>query len=287
MRKVTGSRRTAVARQAALLLWLGFSARAAAEAPPAAAPRAASGSVLEAESYAARAYVAYMEKKYSEAAALYRKAYDAAPSADALYNTARVYDLGLRDRPLAMAAYRRFLLDPGAAPDRIRVATARLAALREGELALAATEAAELQLGEAERRTVKGADAQVVAPASSSERFWSASRVAAVAAGSAGIVSLGVGAAFGAAVLSNADTANALCVGNRCSSQRGVDAARAASTSSTVATVGVSLGVGLLATGAALWIASARGDETAPRRELSVEPRASASELGMMLAGGW
>ena len=46
-----------------------------------------------AEQKAAQAFQAYQEERFSEAVALYIDAYNAAPSADILYNVARIYDL--------------------------------------------------------------------------------------------------------------------------------------------------------------------------------------------------
>src|SRR5690606_6622437 len=88
--------------------------------------------------YAARAFDAYKRKDYQSAIALYQKALEAAPSADILYNIARIYDLGLRDRALAISFYSRYVNDPGAVPNRIEVATKRLAELRAAELAAVA-----------------------------------------------------------------------------------------------------------------------------------------------------
>ena len=53
--------------------------------------------VARAESYAAEAFQAYAEKDYPRAVALYQQALDAAPSADIVYNIARIYDTKLED----------------------------------------------------------------------------------------------------------------------------------------------------------------------------------------------
>jgi tetratricopeptide (TPR) repeat protein len=242
-------------------------------------------SVLQAEDYAAHAFEAYGRKEYGEAVALYQRAYDRAPSAAALYNIARVYDLGLRDRPLAIAAYRRYLSDAGATPDHIQVANDRLALLREAELVVnAAEQNAPRPLVPAAPRPVSATLAQ---SGSEAGQDWSALRVAGAVTGAAGLVSLAVGVGSGLLVLKDADTANQLCVKNRCSSQRGVDAARSASTHATVATVGVSVGLGLMATGAVLWLASGRSREQPSATSLQVVPLTTTSELGLSLAGNW
>jgi tetratricopeptide (TPR) repeat protein len=267
------------------LALLGVPGRARAETPAAAAERPA---ITEAETYAAQAFEAYHAKDYAGAVALYQRAYAVAPSADALYNIARVYDLGLRDRPLAINAYRRFLSDPGATADRIRAVNERLSLLREAERAesessprapepvpvapLAATAAAS-SMGE--RRAASG---------------WSTLQAVGFSSGVLGVVGCGVGIGFGLSVLNEADTANAECSGNRCASQRGVDAAKAASTRATVATASLTAGAALLVTGAALWFVGSPDSEASDARaagDVSVTPVASSSELGLALSGNW
>src|SRR4051794_22780210 len=68
----------------------------------------ASPDVTRAESYAADAFAAYEKKDYQEAVVLYLKALEAAPSADVLFNLAKIYDTKLNDRQLAMSFYRRY-----------------------------------------------------------------------------------------------------------------------------------------------------------------------------------
>lgn len=274
-------RKASWAARIALTLPLCLSAPALAQTPaPSAAP-----SVAQAEDYAARAFEAYGKRDYAEAVALYQMAYDSAPSAEALYNIARVYDLGLRDRPLAIAAYRRYLADPGASPAYIRIANGRLGELREAELAVNATSPAPASApAPAAPPPVR---AVALAPASDATPGWSSSQVAGLVVGAAGVASLGVGVGFGAWVLKDADRANQLCDQNRCRSQRGVDAAQAASTHATVATVGVAAGLGLMATGATLWLLSGGTREEPAPTALQVTALTSASELGLQLSGGF
>jgi hypothetical protein len=110
--------------------------------------------------------------------------------------------------------------------------------------------------------------------------------MAGMVVGAAGLASLGVGAGFGVWVMHEADRAKQLCDENRCRSQRGVDAARSASKHATVATVGVAAGLGLLATGAALWLWGGSSEQSEPTA-LQLAPRSSASELGLQLSGGF
>jgi hypothetical protein len=260
----------------ALAIGLGTASRA--NALDAAQPR----DVALAESYAAQAFEAYGNRQYANAIALYKKAYDAAPSADALYNIARVYDFGLRDRPLAISFYRRYLLDPGAIPERIGRASQRLNELREAE-------AAEQRAASA---PVASAPAPAAPPSSPSATDsgdgWSTLQVVAVVSGAVGVVGVGVGAGFGLSVLADADTVDSYCDGNLCSSQRGVDVAKSASTKASIATLGISVGAGLLATGATLWLlapTAVPGQDHATTLRLT--PVASRSKLGMELSGAW
>src|SRR5262249_2187183 len=103
--------------------------------PSVASAEAASADVSRSESYAAEAFEAYQKKDFQGAVVLYMKALEAAPSADVLFNLAKIYDTKLNDRPLAMSFYRRYIADPGAEPERVRTANARLAELRELEAA--------------------------------------------------------------------------------------------------------------------------------------------------------
>jgi tetratricopeptide (TPR) repeat protein len=288
MAKQSRNSRSSVAWALAVTI-LGTPWRALAEPPPVAEfPTQATSptAVARAEAYAARAFEAYGDKRYAEAVELYRRAYDAAPSADALYNIARVYDLGLRDRPLAIAAYRRVLADAGATPERIRIATERLQLLREAELA--ATDADREPARDAGMSTAgmrKLSPPPTAEPAPGGD--WSASQTLAVGAGALGVVSVAIGIGYGISVMADADTANASCVDNRCRSARAVAAAKSAATNATVATAAVSVGAGLIATGALLWVLGLPNEREPAPPGVTVTPLASASELGLTLSGGW
>jgi hypothetical protein len=80
-----------------------------------------------AERFAARAFAAYRDKDYATAVALYLQAYDAAPSADMLFNIARIYDSGLSDGTRAIRYYREYIASPDAEPARISMASERVA----------------------------------------------------------------------------------------------------------------------------------------------------------------
>lgn len=276
IRRQTGPFRAAVL---ALALSTRAGATEANAGPPAAPPDTAAQQVAEAEALAERAYSAYVARDYATAVALYHQAFERAPSADALFNIARIYDLGLRDRALAISFYRRYLSDPGASPERIQRANVRLAELRLAEQAeRAAPEAPEPALRSSE------SEARVGTP--DTDETLSGWRILAIALGTTGVVAAGVGSVYGVTVLSDAERANDDCDGDRCQSQAGIDAARAASRHATVATWGVATGAGLMASGALLWLLDP-GAGAAPQRDLRVDPIASASDLGVALSGSW
>jgi tetratricopeptide (TPR) repeat protein len=240
--------------------------------------------VARAELSAAQAYEAFQRRDYASAVALYQKAFEAAPSADALFNIARVYDLGLRDRPLAITFYRRYVSDPGATPDRIKRANERLTELREAEAAELTTRPAAPQPAPA--------GAPVVAPASApleqdAGAEWSSSRITALTLGAAGAVVLSVGVGFGISLLSTAERANRECDGNDCSSQRGVDAARAAARDARWANWSLGVGGGLLAGATLMWLLDPGAEPAAEPARMKLSPVAGAGELGVALAGRW
>jgi tetratricopeptide (TPR) repeat protein len=271
------SRQTRVLRTL-LTLALNLPALAAAAAP---LPVESADAVEQAEQVAARAFEAYQQGRHADAVALYEQAYASAPSADALYNIARIYDVGLGDRARAIAAYERCLLERGATPERLQRAGERIVQLRR----------AEAQALPSERWPVE-ASVEVPPPPSAAsqqeQQGWSTLRGAAVISGAVGVVSVGAGLGFGVAAMSDADRANAACTGNRCRTQRGVDAAKSASTRATLATAGVGVGAALLATSVTLWILGANGEteREAPSR-VRFTPVAGERELGMAVQGKW
>jgi tetratricopeptide (TPR) repeat protein len=270
------------AARALLALTLCVPATAGAEPLPVAE---SADAVAKAEDLAARAFDAYRQGRHTDALDLYEQAYASAPSADALYNIARVYDVGLGDRTRAIAAYERCLLEPGASPERLARAGERLMQLRSS---------AALALPAQSWPAEPNAPAPP-APAGSEPappEGWSWLHGASVISGAAGVIGLGVGIGFGLAASSDAQRANAACDGNRCRSQQGVDAAESASERATLATVGVGAGVALLASSLTLWLLSDGGD-VAPEAQrerqpgVSLAPVAGTRELGLAVEGRW
>jgi hypothetical protein len=119
---------------------------------------------------------------------------------------------------------------------------------------------------------------------------WSPLRAVGFFTGAVGLAGIGVGSGFGISVLDQSKTARQLCDGDRCTSQRGVDAAQRAATYATIATIGVAAGGALLVTGVVLWLsgASDAGESAEPvSADVRVAPLAGSSELGMALSGKW
>ena len=248
----------------------------AAQAPPQAqASPSAASPVSLAERYAEEAFLAYGRQDYARAVALYHQALEAAPSADIVYNLARVYDLGLRDRSLAMRFYARYLDDPGAVPSRIDTSRQRLA-----------------ELGAAGQAPTSPAPARPVAASPPSTDVatsgGSAAPAFAIAAGALGLVGVGVGVGFGITAKSHLDVSRRYCDDNACTTVRGVDAARSAARAADVATVGFVAGGGLLALGTVLWlIADGEADSVDAPRELEWTPRITPGEVSLALTGSF
>ena len=243
--------------------------------------------VAAAEQYADEAFQAYAKKDYAKAVGLYRKAYDAAAGADILYNIARIYDTGLRDRPLAITYYRKYVSDPRATPDRIATANERIVQLRAAEDASAVptANAAGTSTPQAAGSTVSMASEK---PARSPGFPL---KIAGISTGAAGVVMLGVGIGMGVAAKSDADVANEFCDGNACSSQQGVDANETAKSKATVSTVGFVAGGALVGAGLTLWLVGNHrdADDRLSNRmsKIRFSPIAGASELGAAVSGKW
>lgn len=277
------------------------STREAAAADDAPAPSSeAPGDIERAEALAAQAFAAYDRKEYSSAVVLYRQAYDASPTADILFNIARIYDIGLGERSTAATFYRQYVIDPDAEDDRIGIAFERLAVLEQPARPAASGSneshtpprpASILQpraAGPPSRAAAPGPSRVPDGSSPSPEGTWTAWRVGAIVAGTVGLVGLGLGAGFGVAALSDAATAREYCDGDVCRSQRGLDAVNAASKNANIATASFALGGGLIAAGAVmLWLER----DPAPARPevagLSWSAHATDSELGLALSGRW
>jgi tetratricopeptide (TPR) repeat protein len=263
----------------------GAQTAAATSAPEAMEPGASD--VTLAERYAGEAFEAYRVRDYGRAVALYEQALAAAPSPDIVYNIARVYDIGLGNRRLAIAYYERYAADPAAAPDRLESARQRVEELRAAERT---TQSAGSGTIDAIAREFP-LDVPEPAPAPAPLRPLRVRgglrplEVGAVALGSAGLIGVGVGVGFGLSARARTNTWQRDCDGNQCTSQRGVDAAKAAARRAEVATVGFAVGGGLIALGAVLWLIELDGERPDQATELRVAPLVSRSSLGGSVTG--
>ena len=250
------------------------------------APRAGARAldVALAERYAAAAFEAYRVRDYGRAVSLYEQALSAAPSADILYNLARVHDVGLRDRRRAIEYYERYAADPAAVPNRLETAAQRLDELRAAELASMSAPN--------EDDPVIARDFPVDAPSLAAPSSTPPARdgglrplqVTALALGGLGLVGLGVGVSYGLWAGTEQDTWQSDCDGNACTSQRGVEAAEAAARRAGIATLGFALGGGLLAAGAVSWLLD-KDLETTSAAGLRFTPIVQGSRVGGQLSG--
>jgi hypothetical protein len=247
--------------------------------------------VAESERYAAAALEAYQRKAYTEAVTLYERAYSLTPNAHIiLYNIARIYDVGLGSRRLAIDYYERFIAQAGATPIRIQTATQRIAELHAAERAAAY----ETAVGEvaASRAPVNAASAprgpaQPASAAASSfnAAAWTARELAALAAAGAGLASVGFGIGFGLSASSYQDTWERYCTGNVCSSPLGVDAAETAKRQARIASVGLVTGGALIGVASVLWFVRFSDERPNAAVGLRLSPVASTSEIGGALSG--
>lgn len=88
-------------------------------------------------------------------------------------------------------------------------------------------------------------------------------RIVALVAGGVGVVGLGVGGFFGIQALSHKKTADQNCEGPVCSNDEGVNAGEDAKSAATIATIAMTAGGVLVATGATLWFTAPSAEPTA------------------------
>jgi hypothetical protein len=246
-----------------------------------------------AERYASEAYDAYRVRDYGRAVMLYEKALAAAPSPDIVYNIARVYDVGLLNRRLAITYYERFVADPGAASERLERAAQRLEELRAAENARinipppnADAIARDFPLDTHEPTSAPPPIPVRQAP-SAADGGLRPLEVGAIALGSAGLVGVGVGIAFGLSARSRSETWQRDCDGNACTTQRGVDAAESAQRRASVATIGFASGGSLIALAGLLWLIDTDDEQSSGASALELLPAADGTSIGGRLSGSF
>jgi hypothetical protein len=280
------------------ILALGLTSAMVAGMPPRVAaqtsgPTDAGPSDVEfAERYAAEAYDAYRVRDYGRAVMLYEKALAAAPSADILYNIARVYDVGLLNRRLAITYYERFVADPGAASGRLERAAQRLEELRAAErVRIVPPPDVDAIARDFPLDTPEPAPAPPPGPARHPPPVADGGlrplEVGAIALGSAGLAGVGVGVVFGLAARSRSETWQRDCDGNICTTQRAVDAAESAQRRASVATIGFASGGSLIALAALLWLIDSDDEQSGDSAALQLSPGADGSSIGGSLSGSF
>ena len=245
-------------------------------ATPIRAQESTASDVARAESYAAAAFEAYERKEYAEAVTLYKQALEAAPSADIVYNLARIHDTKLKDRRLAIEYYRRYTLDTGADPNRLRTASLRLSELAELE-AIASESPARRETAS---ELLEPVPREGPSPNADREGGLSGVQIAGIVTGGVGIVGIGIGVGFGLSAKSDADIAHDFCDGNDCRTQRGVDAAKSASRAATVSTISFIAGGVLAALGVTFLVAGGEGGGERETASVSVAPYVHPDALG-------
>jgi tetratricopeptide (TPR) repeat protein len=292
MRGLTVHKPTLIGRTVLLgaLGVLCLAAPAFAAGPPSADEVEALDPVDQAERLADDAFQAYLRQEYRQAIALYELALEAAPSADILYNIARIYDLGLSDTERAIEHYKRYIAEARAQRPRVDSARQRILELEtrlsshiedsvQAPSAAAAaapsgvtTSSATAKPNPAVAATTTGADVPELpgdllrtgasasgAPAAEPNRAqdtnprWTARELWALSASGAGLVGLAAGVGYGLSALAERDTVRRECDGNECRSKQGVNAVHSARRQANIAGAAFLTGAGLLTFGGTLW----------------------------------
>jgi tetratricopeptide (TPR) repeat protein len=92
---------------------------------------AAAQGAPDVEALAGQGRELYDKGEFTEAVAMYMRAYQAAPAAALLYNIAHIYDRKLGERELAIDFYRRYITSPDADPGVVARATERIQTLKK------------------------------------------------------------------------------------------------------------------------------------------------------------
>lgn len=239
--------------------------------------RAQAEAVREAERYAEQAFAAYQRGDAALAIVLYKRAYRAAPSADILYNLARIYDRNLGHRPNAIKYYEGYMADPDADPERVVEARTRLETLRELQDAGPQPSAPASSAGPDVGLTVM----QGQAGGERTGAALSAMQVGGLVTGGLGLVALGVSGGFG--YLANRRFRDADCDGNLCRTGDDVEMVNDARHQAMVSTVAGIGGLVLVAAGTALYLLGGADEEAS----VQLAPLSSAGLSGSRLTVRW
>ncbi len=203
-----------------------------------------------AEALGDEAYRAFGEGRYQDAAALYERAYAAAPAARFLLNLADLYEGPLDDRARAAAYYARYVAAPDAEPELVLRARLRLGPT-PASVAAPKPDGAPL---------APLAPLGPIPPARTATplRTWG------FIAGGAGLGALALGAILGLVARSKNDEASRSCVGRACSDPRALTLTDEAAGFATAANVAFVAGGVLTLGGVALVVLSPPPPPPAP-----------------------
>lgn len=181
--------------------------------------------LIRAEAFASDAIQAYRAGEPQLAIELYQLAHEQAPSADILFNLARIHDWALHNRKKAIVLYRRAATEPGAKPGRIAKARVRLLELQAAERQQQ-EDAQIVAVGPSSKLLVVSAVSRTVADTPEASSVGIGPLSWAFGAGAVAAATLGVG--YGLSALAKTDRARDLCRGNTCESSQGVQAVQQA-----------------------------------------------------------
>jgi tetratricopeptide (TPR) repeat protein len=241
------------------------------------------------EQLADRAYAAQAAGKFSDAIAIYLKAYDLSKDSLILLNIATIYDRKLNQRQLAEEYYRRYSLASDADPDRVKKVTERLTALKheeDDERAKAAAAPAPTP----QPQLPPPVDQHPLAPppaGTDGSSPGSGMRTAGIIVGAVGVAGVGASLLLGLAAKNKNDDANAVCNGAGCSSQNGVDLAKTAGNFATGSTIAFIAGLALFGSGIVLYAASPSGASAPPTTGIFLSPRVDLTGAGLALHGAF
>jgi hypothetical protein len=229
-----------------------------------------------AEALSSEAYELYQKGAFTEALAVYSRAYEKEPASAILFNMARIYEKKLFDRAKAAEYYRRYLGSGDTEPALVDKAKAFLATLDAAEKPATIPDSPE---------PPPPPPAQPPPP-DDDDGARTAMRVGAWTSLGLGLVGIGVGAVAGIVAMNKKDEAGGMCEGSACSSSEGVELYGDARTAATVSTIGFTAAGVLLATGVTLLLVapSASSEGTTA---VSVSPRVGPGVASVSVSGGW
>jgi hypothetical protein len=236
-------------------------------------PAAAAASPEDAQALADQAYAAYQHEDWTRAISLYLESYKQVPTADILYNVAKIYDGKLGEGQLAAEYYRRYTLSPDAEPSLVRKSVGRIAELGAKDKAPTPV-------------TAGAASSKQDKPTEQSSPW----RPVGYAVGGAGLVGVAVGAAFGFVAIGQSNAAKSEhCVPGGCSGSAATDERNAANNGN-LSTAFLVAGGALAAAGVALVLFTRKSSVESPGATpkgaaLRLTPTAAPGAVGLTISG--